>query len=102
MAQYKFTTHDRSKGGKATAAKKSPDPNLSYMQYLGIRGFQAFADKWFDGDLAIAGLALSKIGCFVTDPARWNGAWSLPSWFPQPLVRQLVERYSMSDDAIPF
>lgn len=93
--RYTLTTQDRAKGGKTTAARHN-------MSERGKQGLQRFADNHFDGDTKLAGKALSAIGNFVTDPARWNGAWALPAYIPEPLKQSLVARYSRSDDAIPF
>lgn len=93
--RYKFTTQDRSKGGKTTASRYD-------MRERGRRGFERLANLYFGGDMRLAGRGLSSMGNFVTDPARWNGAWALPHWFPEPLKTSLVERYSRTDDAIPF
>lgn len=102
MARYKLTTQDRSKGGKSTATKQPPPGYTSHMQFIGEAGNRSFAERWFDGDIDKARQALARIGNYATDPNRWNGAFALPSWFPNELTRQLVERYSYSDDAIPF
>lgn len=95
MARYKLTPQDRSKGGKTTAERYD-------MRERGLAGFRSFADRYFAGDTDLAGKALSKVGNFVTDPARWNGAWALPNWFPDNLREPLLNRYSRTDDAIPF
>lgn len=102
MARYQLTTQDRSKGGKATASKQAPPGYKSYPQYLGRRGLKRFADRWFEGNLYLAGIALSKIGNWWTDAARWNGAMKLPDWFPEQLTQMLLARYDGSDASIPF
>ena len=76
--RYKLTTQDRQKGGKSTAQRYD-------MRERGLRGFQSFADRYFNGDTKRAGLALSKIGNFATDPFPENGAFALPGWIPRDL-----------------
>lgn len=102
MARYKLTTQDRSKGGKATAAKQAPAGFKSYMQYLGKRGLQGLADKYFHGNIKKAGDALWRMGAVSSDPTK-NRAWRRIMEMPPELLSVFWGHCEPDDsDGVPF
>ena len=73
-------------GGLAVAKKKAPTEacsrcgkiypfEKSWMTWLGHKGLHGLADRYFDGDIALAQRRLRENGLAKQDPAAWNGAW---------------------------
>lgn len=82
MARYKFSSDDRSRGGRTTAERYD-------MRERGRLGLEKFAHNYFNGNIQQAGYALSRIGNWKTDPFPGNGAFMLPTWIPRSLMERI-------------